>query len=195
MSTDQRNQGKNRSHKERLRTDFERTKLDNVPGLSVEDRKFIEIMDASMEKNKSGSWVAPLERKPEMKERYFGFMKKLFDNQHAEPVPVGELDSPKPRWYLPHFGVYHSQKPHKIRVVFDSAAEVDGVSLNKLLLSGPDLTNSLLGELLRFRQNVTAFMADVEQMFHSFTVKEEYRDFLRFLWYKDNHPDGAVMEY
>jgi hypothetical protein len=91
--------------------------------------------------------------------------------------------------------VYHSQKPHKIRVVFDSAAEVDGVSLNKLLLSGPDLTNSLLGELLRFRQNVTAFMADVEQMFHSFTVKEEYRDFLRFLWYKDNHPDGAVMEY
>ena len=38
-------------------------------------------------------------------------------------------------------------------------------------------------------------MADVEQMFHSFVVKEEHRDFLRFLWYKDNRPDGAVIEY
>ena len=39
---------------------YERTKLDNRPGLSVEDRKFIKIMDAEMEKNESGSWVAPL---------------------------------------------------------------------------------------------------------------------------------------
>ena len=126
---------------------FERTKLDNVPGLSVEDRKFIEIMDAGMEKNESGSWVAPLpfrnevtylpnsrgealnrlkstrrtlERKPEMKEHYFALMQKILDNGHAEPVPGSELNTPKPRWYLPHFGVYHPQKPNKIRVVFDS---------------------------------------------------------------------------
>jgi hypothetical protein len=38
-------------------------------------------------------------------------------------------------------------------------------------------------------------MTDMEQMCHSFTVKEEHRDFLRFLWYNDNHPDGAVIEY
>ncbi len=196
---------------------FECTKLDNIPGLYVEDRKFIEIMDAGMEKNESGSWVAPrrfcnkvthlpnshhealnrlkstrrtLERKPEMKEHYFAFMQKILDNGHAEPVLVSKLNTPKPLWYLPHFVVYHPQKPNKIRVIFDSAAEV-----NKLLLSGPDLTNSLLGVLLHFRQNPTAFMADVEQMFHFFVVKEEHRDFLRFLWYKDNRPDGAVIEY
>ena len=40
-----------------------------------------------------------------------------------------------------------------------------------MLLSGPDLTNSLLGVLIRFRQNPVAFMADIEQMFHSLSPK------------------------
>jgi hypothetical protein len=130
-----------------------------------------------------------------MKKHYFAFMQKILDNGHAEPVPPSEVVKSKPCWFLPHFGVYHPQKPNKIRVVFDAAAEINGISLNKLLPSGPDFTNSLLGVLLRFRQNPTAFMADIEQMFHSFVVKEEHRDFLRFLWYKRNDLDGEVIEY
>ena len=55
-------------------------------------------------------------------------------------------------WYLPHHGAFHSQKKDKIRVVFDAAAMQEGVSLNNQLHQGPDLTNSLLGVLLRFRQ-------------------------------------------
>ena len=96
---------------------------------------------------------------------------------------------------LPHFGVYHPQKPEKIRVVFDSAAETNGVSLNKLLLSGPDLTNSLFGVLLRFRQNPVAVTADIEQMFYSFFVSEEHRDFLRFLWFRNNDPCDEIIHY
>jgi hypothetical protein len=77
-------------------------------------------------------------------------MQRVFDSGHAEPVPLKETTSSDPCWYLPHFGVYNPQKPGKIRVVFDSAAESDGVSLNKLLLFGADLTNSLLGVLSTF---------------------------------------------
>ena len=79
--------------------------------------------------------------------------------------------------------------------MFDSTAECDGLSLNKLLLSGPDMTNNLLGVLLRFRENPVAMVADIEQMFHSFKVKEEHRDLLLFLWYKDNDPNGEITEY
>ena len=64
-----------------------------------------------------------------------------------------------------------------------------------MLLSGPDLTNSLLEILLRFRQDPVAFMVDIEQMFHSFVVREDHRDLLRFFWYKDNDPDGELTEY
>ena len=87
------------------------------------------------------------------------------------------------------------KKPDKIRVVFDSAAETKGTSLNKALLSGPDLTNNLLGILLRFRQDTVAFVADIEQMFHSFLVQEQHRDLLRFFWYKNNDPNEELTEY
>ena len=190
--------------------------------MSMEDRKFIDIMNHSLTRSELGNWEAPLplreetkvlpdnrkdalrrlkstrrtlDKKPLMSQHYFDFMQKLVENDHAEPVPDEEPPQSNHRWYLPHFGVYHPQKPDKIRVVFDSAAETDGVSLNKMLLSGPDLTNSLLGVLIRFRQNPVAFMADIEQMFHSFLVRKEHRDLLRFLWYKDNDPDGELIEY
>lgn len=32
-------------------------------------------------------------------------------------------------------------------------------------------------------------------MFHSFQVKEEHRNFLRFLWFKDNDPTKNITEY
>jgi hypothetical protein len=126
-------------------------------------------------------------------------MQIILNNGHAEPVPSNEVATSKPCWFLHNVGVYHPQKPNKIRVnfVFDSAAETNDISLNKLLLSGPYFTNSgsLLGMLFRIRQNPTAFMADIEQMFYSFVVKEEHRD-LRFLWYKlGTEPDGKIIEY
>ena len=62
-------------------------------------------------------------------------------------------------------GLNHPKKKDKIHVVFDAAAESNGVSLNKLLLSGPDLANNLSGVLLRFCQDPVALVADIEQMF------------------------------
>ncbi len=47
---------------------FERTKIDDTPGLSVEDRKFLEIMGKDMKKDPSGSWVAPLPFRQEVHE-------------------------------------------------------------------------------------------------------------------------------
>ena len=62
-------------------------------------------------------------------------------------------------------------------------------------MSGPNLTNSLLGILLRFREDRYAVSADIEQMFYSFLVSPEHRDYLRFLWYRDNDPDKELIQY
>jgi len=73
----------------------------------------------------------------------------------------------------------------KIRVVFDAAAEYSKVSLNKELLQGPQLNNTLLGVLLRFRQEKVALMSDIESMFHRVRCNEQDTDALRFLWWSE----------
>jgi len=130
-------------------------------------------------------------RKPKMGRDYFDFMAKVLDKGHAVPIPPEEISPRKVTgraWYLPHFGVYHPKKPDQIRVVFDSSAEYRRVSPNKELLTGPDFMNTLVRVLFRFRREDVAAMCDVEQMFHSFHEDPKHRDFLRFLWFKDNNP-------
>lgn len=63
-------------------------------------------------------------------------------NHHDELAP--ELPLSFERWYLLMFTVYHPKKPDNVRIVFDSSAKFQGVSLNSVLLLGPDLCNSLL---------------------------------------------------
>ncbi|XP_030580342.1 uncharacterized protein LOC115776718 [Archocentrus centrarchus] len=134
-----------------------------------------------------------LNRKPKMQEQYVAFMGEIFSNGHAEVAPP--LKQEEECWYLPTFGVYHPRKPNQIRVVFDSSAQYSGVSLNNVLLTGPDLNNTLLGVLLRFRTESVAIMADIKQMFHCFVVREDHRNFLRFLWHRDNDINKEVIDY
>ncbi|KAI4903062.1 hypothetical protein NFI96_009858 [Prochilodus magdalenae] len=133
-----------------------------------------------------------LEKKQGMKE-HFKFMQSVFDSDQAEPAPA--LTSQQECWYLPIFGVYHPQKNDQIRVVFDSSAKHEGLSLNDVLLRGPDMNNTLLGVLMCFGKEPIAVTADIQQMFYCFIVQEEHRDFLRFLWFEDNNPSKQITEY
>ena len=68
-------------------------------------------------------------------------------------------------------------------------------SLNKHLLTGPDLTNGLVGVLCRFRRDPVAFMCDLKGMFHQFKVDTRHRNLLRFLWWPDGDIKAALFEY
>ena len=124
---------------------------------------------------------------------YCNFMQQMIDKGHAEKVqpPLkGEVVN-----YIPHQGVYHPHKPDKIRVVFDGSAKYQGISLNDVLLKGPDLMNGLLGVLLRFRQDKVALICDIEQMFYNFEVNREHRNLLRFLWWPGGDLSLSPAEY
>jgi len=198
---------------------FQRTEKDNQLAPSIDDLTFLQLMDKGFVKDESGSWVAPLpfrnprkplpnnrqqayqrlmslqrtfQKRPSMKEDFLEFMQGILDNNHAELAPPSEG---REVWYLPVFGVYHPHKPGKIRVLFDSSARFEGVSLNELLLQWPNLNNGLLGVLLRFRKEMVAITVDIRQMFYCFLVLEEHRDVLHFLWFKDNNPENEVVDY
>lgn len=106
-----------------------------------------------------------LQRDAILKGKYTDFMEDLFRKNYAEKVTSADL-SLKDTWYLPHHPVFHPQKPEKVRVVFDCSARYRGTSLNDQLLQGPDLTNTLVGVLTRFREEPVALMSDIESMFY-----------------------------
>ncbi|KAL3975616.1 lysophosphatidylglycerol acyltransferase 1 [Sarotherodon galilaeus] len=125
---------------------------------------------------------------------YKKFMDEILAHGDAERVPEQDIDK-TPVWYIPHHGVYHPQKPGKIRVVFDASAKFQGTSLNDHLLTGPELTNTLLGVLCRFRRGPVAFMCDIERMFHQFHVHACDQDYLRFLWWENGDLETPFTVY
>ena len=72
-----------------------------------------------------------------------------------------------------------------MRIVFDAAGEYDGMSLNKALLTGPDLQNNLVGVLLRLRNHTFAIAADIEAMYHQIRISKSDANSLRFFWQDD----------
>ncbi|MEL7338835.1 MAG: DUF1759 domain-containing protein [Bacteroidota bacterium] len=181
--------------------------------VSQNDLKFLRLMDKKVKKIE-GHYMLPLplknpavklpnnrkqaeQRLKKLRKRfqndqnffkdYKAFMEEVIDKGYAQrstsDVSDGKL------WYIPHFGVYDPNKPGKIRIVFDCSAEYGGTSLNQNLMSGPDLTNQLIGVLMRFRQEKVAFMADIEKMFYQVRVPEDQRSLLRYLWWPESKFD------
>ena len=130
------------------------------------------------------------DRNNTFKEEYTAFLNDMTAQGYAEVVPADHVKQSDGKvWYIPHHGVYHQRKG-KLRVVFDCGATYKGTSLNCQLLQGPDLTNTLIGVLIRFRQEPVAVMADIKAMFHQVHIPDKHINFLRFLWW----PDGDTAQ-
>lgn len=100
-------------------------------------------------------------------------------------------------WYLPIFAVRNHNKPGKVRMVWDAAATVNGVSLNSALLKGPDQLTFLPHILFGFRQHAIAICGDIKEMFHQVRITAADQHFQRFLWRTDKtqmEPDAYVMQ-
>ena len=132
-------------------------------------------------------------KNPNLRSKYSAFMDNLFENKHAQMVPLEH--TARVAWYLPHHPVVNPNKPDKLCVLFDCATQYNGVSLHSQLLQGPDLTNNLVGVLIRFREEPIAIMADIEGMFHQVRVSPKDCDALRFLWWPENDFNKDPEDY
>ena len=82
----------------------------------------------------------------------------------------------------------------KTRVVFDASAKsTTGVSLNDILMVGPNIHPPLIAVLLRFRLHRVALTADVSKMYRAVELVESDRDYHRFVWRRN--PDEPLVDY
>ena len=189
--------------------------------LSQEDRKFMDLMESNcqvikgryqlplpfrdnnvvmpfnkaMAVQRSNSLRHRLKKNPKFYTDYVAFMNNLMIKGYAQECEIESSGSEWNGWFIPHHGVYHPNKPDKIRVVFDCAAEYKGVALNKMLLQGPNLANMQLGVFLRFRKEEVPFMADIESMFYQVLIPPEQRRYVRFLWWPEGNLSSELREY
>ena len=177
-------------------------KAENITKMSTEDRQILDLMERECSKL-GNHYKVPLplrnpdavfpnirrmaELRPKnLKKRfikdkqyhkdYTSFMEDMIRKGYAEKSDPKANQRGK-TWFIPHHGVYHPSKPGKIQIVFDCSAEYDGFSVNKRLLSGPDLPNQIVEILVKFRDDYVAIMADIEGMFYQVFVANQHKKF------------------
>ena len=190
----------------------------NYDNLSKNDRKFLELMGKEAVKI-DGHYQVPLplkdeevvlpdnkmaamkrmhslkkkfEKDEQLYNQYRCFMSDLIDKGYARKCDKKGTEGKT--WYVPHHAVFHPRKG-KIRVVFDCSSQYKGTSINQNLLSGPDLTNQLVGVLHRFRFEPVAFMADIQAMFYQVRVPENQRSHLRYLWWSESDINSEIVDH
>ena len=177
--------------------------------MSVDDAKFMKIMEDGVKmvkkhyqiplpfrnpniqlpNNRYQAWqrLSYLQKRfnknKEFEKGYVRYMEKIISKGYARKST--REAAPGKIWYLPHHGVYHPNKPGKIRVIFDHSADYKGRCINREFLSGPDLTNQITGVLLQFREEQLVVMGDIEAMFCQVKFPDDQCSFLRFLWWED----------
>ena len=108
-----------------------------------------------------------MKKNPVFASAYKAIIEDYVKKKYVRKVPRIQRINDSPRtWYLPHFGVFNPNKPNKIRLVFDAAATAEGVSLNSMLLKGPQLYKPLPTVLFNFRVGSVAVCGDIKEMFH-----------------------------
>ena len=108
----------------------------------------------------------------------------MIDRDVARKLPQEELQKYKgPAHYISHHEVLKpDSKSTPVRIVFNSSANYMGHVLNEYWAKGPDLLNSLLGILIRFKENEVAFIGDIKKMYHTVRTVVTEQHTHHFLW-------------
>ncbi|XP_024884898.1 uncharacterized protein LOC112462775, partial [Temnothorax curvispinosus] len=125
--------------------------IPSVPPYSQEDKRCEELFAQTTRRDASGRFVVSYPFKRD-KPCFVGTRQDYLNNGYMKLIErLFPVDGPV--FYLPHHGVVKSDSTTtKLRVVFDaSAKDLNGVSLNDVLRSGPKLQTDIVVILLRFR--------------------------------------------
>ncbi|XP_069993225.1 uncharacterized protein [Penaeus vannamei] len=131
---------------------------------------------------------------------------KAYNNQIREMIvcdvarqltPDKFKDYAGPVTYIQHHEVLKpGSTSTPLRIVFDSSAKYMGQSLNSFWAKGPDILNSMMGILLRFRERAIGIAGDLSKMYNSIKLPEMEQHVHGFVWRNfrsDCEPEHYVL--
>ncbi|XP_045466602.1 uncharacterized protein LOC123675299 [Harmonia axyridis] len=130
-------------------------------------------------------------RDENLKNEYVEFMRQYEAMGHMTYVKNFDNFIDQPSYILPHHAVIKSSSTTtRCRVVFDGSAQTDKqISLNDLLLVGPNIQDDLFSIVTRLRLRHYVLSADVKMMFRQVVIHPDDRKYQRIIWrYNESEP-------
>ncbi|XP_062707477.1 uncharacterized protein LOC134288004 [Aedes albopictus] len=135
-----------------------------------------------------------MKREPELAVALRAKIEDYKEKGYIRKLVEAELQELQRIWYIPIFPVFNANKPGKLRIVWDCAAKTGNVSLNSMLVKGPDQLTPLTDVLYRFRENKIGISGDIREMFLQVRIAKEDQGCQLFLW-KDDPEDEVPSTY
>lgn len=154
---------------------------------------------SNMAMNRFKTLEIKMKKDPEYAKWLVGKVEDYVKKGYARKATAKDLENNWPRIsYIPIFTVVNKNKiPLKPRMVFDFAAKTGNISVNSMLLRGPDLLVSLVKVLRNKREGKIAVGSDVEEMFNRIKIIENDQQCQRFYFNCSNKlgdPDTYIFE-
>lgn len=125
-----------------------------------------------------------LSKEPEWKAAYSAQIHEMVSREAAVRLTEEELQNWSGSiWYISHLLAPNTHSvTTPVRLVWNSSQRFKGLSLNDLLMKGPDVLNPIRGVLLRFRSGRFAALGDIRKMYNSVWLEDREKHLHRFLW-------------
>ncbi|KAM9744581.1 uncharacterized protein ACNS7B_011726 [Menidia menidia] len=125
-----------------------------------------------------------LAKEPDWKAAYTEQVHDMLQRGAAIKLSEEEINKwDGPVWYVSHL---IAPNPHSVttpvRLVWNSSQKFKGISMNDLLIKGPDVLNQIRAVLLRFREGTYAALGDIKKMYNSVWLEEREVHLHRFIW-------------
>jgi len=134
-------------------------------------------------------------KQPQLKKDYSDFLEEYVQLGHMSPLCEADVRKESPNFYMPHHAVLkETSSTTKLTVVFNGSEKTsNGVSLNDILMIGPQVQDDSFDIAQRFRLHRIVMSADVLKMHQQVWVQPDDRCLQRILWRKTS--DQPITTY
>ena len=133
----------------------------------------------------------------DFKQQYSEVIREYSQLGHMKPINLNDHSLKQiPVFFMPHHAVIKmSSSTTKLRVVFDASAKSSSnLSLNEVMMVGPNVQQTCFDITIRFRKHRYVFTSDINKMYRQVLVNPSQTPLQRIMWRANKSEPIGVYE-